>query len=328
MSEQPGTIDQSYVQAGPDEPALLAAFGIDEQALLGAGGEARVFALDVERVLRVQAPGEAPPQRDLADLLNTWTDADVGFELPRVQAQGRHGAQNYSIERRLSGIPLSRWLAKTSDPRHRRRALLSLLDASERLRELPLPRLGFGRVLADQRAFDSLTGLLAAQIEIGLAHGGVLLAGAVPDLDDHVRRLLHRLAARTVAPVFCHGDLAASNVLADADGRVTAVLDISGHALAADPVLDQVGAVAFLEMIPYAGNTEDAAWLQRELAGRLGDDAWLIDAYRRFFALYYAMDPGLIPWCAAQLRAPEASPAVCMSTTRRSTPSGIAGTPE
>ena len=60
-------------------------------------------------------------------------------------------------------------------------------------------------------------------------------------------------------------------------------------------------------MMPYAGNLADAAWLQHELARRLGGDAWLIDAYRRFYALYYAMDPGLIPWCAEQLLMPEAS---------------------
>lgn len=308
MIEQFETVEQTYVQAGPDEAAILAEFGVDEFALLGSGGEARIFALDDARVLRVQAPGEAADDRQLAELLDSWADCRPGFALPQVLQQGRHGSQDYSIERRLPGVPMARWLAATSDPGQRRKALLGLLDAAERLRELPSPRPGFGRVLGDPRPFASLVDLLAAQIEVGIDYSSGLLADAVPGLDRRVDGLLERLAGRVVTPAFCHADLAPANVMVGPFGRMTAVLDISVHALAADPVLDQVGAVAFLEMTPYPGNVADAVWLQRELIGRLGADAWLVDAYRRFYALYYAMDHGLIPWCAEQLLAAEVDP--------------------
>ena len=309
MIEQSPAVEQTYVQAGPDEPAILARFGVDATALLGSGGEARIFALDDERVLRVQAPSDTPPDRELAELLDSWAGQDLGFGLPRVLSQARLGSQNYGIERRLPGVPLARWLADTTDAARRRTGLLSLLDAAGRLRELPLPRAGFGRVLGDPRRYGSLPELLAAQMAVGVGHSAGLLAQVVPGLDDRVSRLLARLAGRAVAPAFCHADLAPANVMVDADGRVTAVLDFSVHALAADPVLDQVGAVAFLEMTPYPGNLADAAWLQRELIGRLGGDAWLVDAYRRFYALYYAMDHQLIPWCTEQLLASEVEPA-------------------
>lgn len=298
-------IEQTYASAGPDEPAILTAFGLTARALLGSGGEARIFALDERRVLRIQASGEAGPDRSLARLLDTWAGIDLGFGLPRVLRQARWERQNYSIEVRLPGMPLALWLANTADPAVRRGGLLTLLDAAGRLRELPTPRPGFGRVLADERQFGSLADLLAAQIEIGLRHSQGRLAAAVPELDRRVERLLERLGARVVTPAFCHADLGPSNVLVDECGRVSAVVDVSVHALAADPVLDQVAAVAFLELTPYAGNAADAAWLERQLAERLGTAAWLIDTYRRYYALYYAMDPGLIPWCANQLLAPE-----------------------
>ena len=44
-------IEQTYVSAGPDEPAILAAFGLTAQALLGSGGEARIF--DKAKLARV-----------------------------------------------------------------------------------------------------------------------------------------------------------------------------------------------------------------------------------------------------------------------------------
>ncbi|MFT3861167.1 hypothetical protein [Micropruina sp.] len=87
-----------------------------------------------------------------------------------------------------------------------------------------------------------------------------------------------------------------ANVMIDADGRVTAVLDFSVHARAVDLILDQVGAV----VNPYPGNGADAACLQHKMIGRLDVDGWLVDAYRRFGAVCYAIDHGLIPWCAEQ----------------------------
>lgn len=35
------------------------------------------------------------------------------------------------------------------------------------------------------------------------------------------------------------------------------------------------------------------------LADRQGDDAWLVDAYRRWYALYYSMDAAVLDWASA-----------------------------
>ena len=43
---------------------VLDAFGIDSNALLGQGGESRVFALDDERIARVNHPGTSRAQVD------------------------------------------------------------------------------------------------------------------------------------------------------------------------------------------------------------------------------------------------------------------------
>lgn len=294
--------EQTYSPVGPDEAALLSTFGTDPDALLGSGGEARVFALpDGAVVLRVYAPTDEPHPLPLRPLLDAWAGVDLGFALPRILDVGRRGSQSWTLEARLPGTPLDRWLAATDEAGARHRALVGLLDATARLQELPLLQPGFGRPWAPGERFGSLVALLAAQVDVGLALGGDGLRVLVPDVEEQVAALVHRLATRRVRPRFVHGDLAPANVLVGEGGEVTAILDFSVHALAADPVLDLVGAVAFVELTPYAHRLHDAARLEPVLAARLGADQWLIDAYRRFWALYYAMDPGLHPWCAAQL---------------------------
>ena len=49
MIEQSPAVEQTYVQAGPDEPAILARFGVDATALLEAA------AGDLRAVGRIEA---------------------------------------------------------------------------------------------------------------------------------------------------------------------------------------------------------------------------------------------------------------------------------
>ncbi|MBK8459402.1 MAG: aminoglycoside phosphotransferase family protein [Micropruina sp.] len=297
------SVEQSYTAPGPDEPELLRRFGIGADQLLGSGGEARVFALDRDRVLRILSPSSEPEES--ADAINallaSWSGINLGFALPRVLEQGRWDVQRYTIEARMPGLDGGRWLARVESDQRRRAGLMTALEAATRLAELPLPRSGPGRPWQPEARFSSPAELYAAQIEISLGANRKLLAALVPDLIRQQANLLHALSARRIDPAFVHGDLAPANLIFSPDGRLGGVLDVSVHSLVADPVLDLVGLVAFVELTPYPHADADAAWLEARLAEHLGADAWLIDAYRRYYALYYAMDDQLLPWCAAQL---------------------------
>ena len=95
---------------------------------------------------------------------------------------------------------------------------------------------------------------------------------------------------------------------------VTGIGDFSPHSMHADPLIDLVGAVAFLELEDYPGAARDAAWLQDVALQRYGGTAvaagelprW-ISTYRRFYGFYFSdtarTDPRLYAWCLAQLRA-------------------------
>lgn len=284
---------------GPDEPALLERFGIDATALLGAGGESRVFALDADRVLRV-FNGRADPA--VIDLLDRWRDVDLGVLVPRVLERGRERVQDWTIDARMPGESLAVWLARPQ-PEPRRRAMLrDYLDVAARLRALPLPGGGFRALFVPDAVGPGagLVDLLRERAAHGMAHNDRLLATELPDVDARAERLYAELAVREGAPAFVHNDYFPGNVMVDGE-RVTGVLDVSVHALAADPVMDEVAAACFVEHVDYPQAAADAAWLCGVLEQRLGVDGWLVGAYRRWYALYYSMDDALVGWSARQL---------------------------
>lgn len=292
----PGT----FGRPGPDEPAILARFGLTPDALLGSGGESRVFALDAGRVVRVF--GGVTDLRVL-DLVRGWEGVDLGVALPRVLEHGRVGGQDWTVDVRVPGESLAAWLARPH-PEGRRRALLAdHLDVAGRLRQLPLPDGGFRALFFPDAVGPgaSLLDLLRERATFGMAFSDDLLATVVPELDDDLARLWAELGGRRAEPAFVHNDYVPGNVMTDGE-RITGVLDVSVHALAADPAMDEVAAACFLDLVPYPGAAADTAWLGGLLEERLGADAWLVDAYRRWYALYYSMDPAVLDWAASAFR--------------------------
>lgn len=289
--------------SGPDESAILARFGIDASALLGSGGESRVFALDDRRVLRIFAGtfGEDDGSQRLVDLLDGFAGSDIGVVIPRVLDQGVIGRQRWTIDVRVPGESLATWLSRGQPDALRRRVLLANGEVAARLGRLSIGHSGFRALAIKDRVPPgaSLVDLLRAQAAIGVRYSDGLLARALPDLDQRLGSLFAELTDRRVEPAFVHGDYFPGNVMVDGD-RISGVVDFSVHALAADPVMDEVAAVCFLDQVSYPQAAEDIAWLEPQLRERLGDDAWLVSAYRRWYGVYYSMDHALIGWAVQQ----------------------------
>jgi len=297
------------------EEQVLARFGLDASALLGSGGESRVYALDEGRVLRVyhathEGPAQIMPQ--LRALYDWWAGVDTGLELPRILQTGEIAGRHYSVDRRLSGLNISTYLASAPDE-ERRTALLTYLDAAAALSRLPSPVPGFARLVGPgaPRTYGTLLELLTAQLHGSLAVSRRQLERDVPHVRAVWDRLFGELATRECAPAVVHGDFCPPNVFVsrgvDGSPRVTGVGDFSPHTLAADPLLDLAGAIAFLELEAYPGADADARWLQAVVEQRYGPEVgrW-IGVYRRYYAFYFSMafdhDPVLYDWCLKQLR--------------------------
>src|SRR2546421_6763383 len=90
---------------------VLAAFGVGPTELLGHGGEASIYALDSDRVLRVlHSGGDIKQLRRNQALLGDLKASAVPFQLPEIFEIGEIDSRTYAIERRLPGCSLAELL--------------------------------------------------------------------------------------------------------------------------------------------------------------------------------------------------------------------------
>lgn len=266
----------------------------DEGELLGEGGEAQVYALGADRVLRRHRQPAADHARTVGRFLDELDRGAVPFALPEVLEVGEDERGSWVIERRLPGrsldgvLPLLRGAA-------RERALRSYLDAAGAVRRLGLPdgwRDGFGEVFMEPPVRSKMwKGLLEQQVRRQLA----LASDAPPGSLDRA------LTAVSLQPepsdlALVHGDYCPGNVMVDADLEVTAVIDWSWLCVVGDADHELRTAALFT----FAENAEDecAALLGPEMAARL-PAARVIEAAR---FVPYAEHEELHEWCLAALR--------------------------
>lgn len=281
--------------------AILARFGIDESALLGRGGEARVFALDRERVLRLPHP--AYPLALLDDrrrLLDALSAGSPPVAIPEVLAHEEVDGRIVVIERRLPG---GNALDALAAPGTDRAALVRHhLDVAGAIANLPFPGAAFGELYGDH-ALQGATfrGWAEGRLRVSLATGGdafthldagVLtddLLAALPDGEPERPRLVHL-------------DGFLGNMLAEGD-QVTALLDFGPMTIGGPAHLDPLVAIAYLT--PEITPTATAA--DRAVAEAWAADAGLAGAVtpaERWIAAYWTGAPDdqrLRSWCERTL---------------------------
>lgn len=304
--------DPTAVSRG--QQAVLERFGLSERDRIGAGGESEVYALGTDRVLRIYRGGHGAPAAligQLRPLYASWAAQRTGLQIPQILDTGEIGGRWFSVDRRMSGLSLSSWLA-TADVGPRRQALLGYLDAASRMQLLPSPVAGHARLLGEDAPsqFPTLVALLTDQLLRVLPQSQQRLEQDVPGVAAVWDELQEWLTGRHGEPRLVHGDFCPPNtyVSVQPDGQpvITGVGDFSPHTLNADPTIDIAGAIMFCELESYAGAVEDAQWLAAQAYERFGPDLdQALAMYRRYFGFYFSnaheFDPVLYGWCLQQL---------------------------
>lgn len=282
----------------PSDSGLVAValrFGVAADALLGHGGEAWVYALDDERVLRVlrDGGGKADVLRRMA-LVAELARSQPAYRLPEVLDVGEIEGRTYAIERRLPGRSMLEELGRIEGAA-RERLIEAYLDTSASLGDLHLPaHTGFGDLIAD----DSIvTPTWRAYLQERAARN---LARSTPELRQVDPAGIAGGLPDASSPSFVHLDAFAGNYLTDGV-RITAVLDIGASSLAGDRRLDPIASAVYLSdpHVTPTATAHDAdialAWLRTA-----GLAEWL-EPGRRWLAAYWSFevdDPKAIAWCS------------------------------
>lgn len=276
-------------------------FAVSESDLLGAGVQSRAYGLAGDRVLRVFSPQTPLAHVQALDAFYRGLDTSaVSFQLPRFHEVLAIDDAVCVVEARIPGIELTRFLA-TAAPEARRQALDNYMAAAGSIQAIDCEAAFHGQILgnAPVRA-DGWPAYLSRRARASLDDAPWALA----DLTDPARvlDLFDRLVlARAEAPRrLAHGDYHPGNVLVDAAGGVTGVIDFSVQAVMGDPLLDLTSAAFFFD------DKADRAYAASQAAEVAGFDEatrlyWLY--YSFFYLSTKATKPALYDLCVRSLNA-------------------------
>lgn len=279
--------------------AVLQQLDVEADAELGHGGEAHVFAIDHERVVRVlHAGGRTDEIVRRQQLVDELARTARPYALPEVLEVGELDGRVYAIERRLIGRSLLDVLGEvTGAPR--RRLLEAHLDTAAALGDLHLePRAEFGDLIADEPVTAPTW---RAFLERKAAQN---LARSTPALRTIDPVALAAPFDEPATKAFVHLDAFTGNMLTDSRS-ITAVLDVSVTSIAGDRRFDALASATYLcaPVAPTAASAADLEFARGWLRNR-GLDDWF-EPFRRWIAAYWSFaldDPRLLAWCESVLR--------------------------
>jgi hypothetical protein len=293
-----------------ERAALLKRFGIDERALIGAGGESSVYALPGERVLRVarsRTAGASDPHR-LRAFLATIAHRPP-FATPEIVDIDPDGL--WRIEFRLPGTSMLTRLAKLGDDR-RDQAFRAYAVAVDAIATVALPGLPYGHVLSPTPVTaDDWHGFVRDSLVRFLARNRATIAREVGDpqpLFDLADSMIAELP-KNPPKVLVHGDYFPGNVLIAPDLSVSALIDFGIYTVVGDAQLDLAVACLTLEMIAET-TAHDARFVRELILDRHGPEIAPVLRFYRAWLAFSLADPAnaalpyprLYRWSIAMLK--------------------------
>jgi|SRR3989304_5933686 len=283
--------------------AILKKFGVDQQLLLGKGGEGEVYEIDSGRVLKIYKNPDTDYLQGLMQFQKQLNDLSLPFAVPQITELG----EGYSIEKRLQGQTLDKVFPSLNKD-EQKTALTNYFQVMKKINNIEFPDSKFGQVLSNVDAVqtESWPEFLTRKMDQEVEKSGEYLRNDVTDFDNKLARLKQLIVNETDTSekYLVHADYYLNNVLVDDNMDVTAVLDFSIHTLVGDPRLD-AASILFLtmdknikpeqiEMIYQLAETEYGVGTRR-----------ILDIYGMYYSIYYSSthdhDPDSYKWCINNL---------------------------
>lgn len=234
--------------------SILARHAVSEAQFLGQGMEARVYALDAHRVLKIYH--RPTPRTHLATLQSWYARLDtryVPFRTPAIHEIAAENGLLYTIENRLSGhgfdtvLPI---LVKTQ----LHKALETYFDALDALGHIQITGPVTQYKLFDEDNISAVAqgdwySFLHRYVKRRLAQLATHFQKDVAGFSGKAARLLASLSQPFHGPLsLIHGDYCPGNIVVDERGVVTGVLDFGLFTMVGDPMFDIATGCAFFDM--------------------------------------------------------------------------------
>jgi serine/threonine protein kinase len=289
----------------------LSHIGITHIEYIASGMEGHVFRLEPQSVAKVWHHKTLPEITPLKDFYESLQTLDFPFATPLITQVQEVDGKTVSIEKELHGTSM-RTLVKDDElepPLFAFEAVLSILSSLKDKKligdKVHLPILG---IMPSRQASER--GSMAVLLEV--AHQKVKRYGdqlrlSVPDFDwIYERTVKHLLEHKVEETQAVHGDLCPENILLDAEGKVTAVLDWGMMSLFGDSMLDASFTCGIYNMYGPHHRQIDEMFL-RACEARLGYSRERLLLYRALYAIIQSNafsetgSDGHYGWCIENL---------------------------
>jgi hypothetical protein len=287
--------------------SILKKFNLTEKDLIGAGGEAIVYRLNDQKILRILR-GNKDKRWKLEKLQSFYEGLPkMSFTTPAIHSVDfdEEESVTYSIENMILGRPVEKILPNLSR-KDKEEALFNYLVAVEELKQVTYPQLPYGDLLSKELLTSgSWSGFLSARIRNAIGKNG--LENDVPNLGEVAELTYERVnKIHTPEKSLVHGDYFPDNVLMDEELNVTSIIDFSPMTLVGDSFMDVAGSLIFLEVADgYV--PENSQILHEIITSEYGDVDEAILTYRLYYSFYFSGPnvkehvPKLYQWCIDNL---------------------------
>ncbi len=269
---------------------VLRELKIDNPTLLGKGGEGYVFNFKKDTVIKIYDHADEKYLQSLEKLQTFIADKKLPFAIPQILEIGKVDGIYYDIEKKLDGV-LMEDKFPTLLAKEKFKLLKSYYEAIKALNTIEVPDLPYGNIVEIPYKLNDQTwpGFLIKMLNYKLEVAGQRVAKDVTDFDSKVKLLTDVIKKELVIEKksFVHADYFVNQVLVNEQNEISAVLDISSHAVAGDPRLDAAGVFFFEGMKHY--KKEHIKFLTNLAVQDYGESILKYnDIYRLYYCFYFS----------------------------------------
>lgn len=264
---------------------VLKILRVPEPILLGSGAEGYIFSYRSDSVVKIFNNTTLDYLQSLAVLLRIIAKANLSYFTPEIQEIGNIEGNFYTIEKKLVGVSMEQKfpLLGTKD---KYKLLKSYYEAVKEFKKIILPDAQYGNILRKDTAINCQTWqeFLVKKAKQRIERAGKKLSQDVPSINEHFRQFAKIVKKELVIDKksFVHSDYFINQVLVNEKNEISAVLDISYHAVAGDKRLDIASVVFFYGIQDYLPE-----YINHLLKLEVADYGDSIIRYNNIYKLYF-----------------------------------------